>query len=219
MIDQCWTGKPHRVISALNEVHGSSDHNLISVLVRTKDRLIATQEVVKRLWKDLSPEKFREEIGKNDWTQFFSTDNLDLMITIFEEEVEAALDRIIPMKCVQIRRNNQNWVDLETKSLMSQRDILRELARQSNSLEDWTAYRVCRNKTTKLLRRKKTEHFSTLYDSFKIKNDVKSIYRTAKSSIGRTDPGTPASFVWEGKYVRKPVELANILQIFFARKI
>ena len=67
LVDQCWVNRPNRVISQQNEVRSSSDHNNISVLVRTKDRMTATQEVLKMTWKDFSPENFRNEIRKIDW--------------------------------------------------------------------------------------------------------------------------------------------------------
>ena len=54
LVDQVWINRPQRIVSHQNEVRGSSDHNLISILVRTKDRLVASQEVRKRSWKDFS---------------------------------------------------------------------------------------------------------------------------------------------------------------------
>ena len=67
LVDQCWVNRPDRVISHTNETRGSSDHNFISVLLRTKDKFTNSQEVKKRCWKSFCPIKFREMIGGIDW--------------------------------------------------------------------------------------------------------------------------------------------------------
>ena len=59
LVDQCWVNRPNRIISHLNEVRSSSDHNNISVLVRTKDKMVASQGIIKRTWKDFSSDNFQ----------------------------------------------------------------------------------------------------------------------------------------------------------------
>ena len=51
LVDQCWVHQPQRVISHQNEARGCSDHNVTSVILRTKDRLAAPKERRKRRWK------------------------------------------------------------------------------------------------------------------------------------------------------------------------
>ena len=171
LVDQCWVNRPNRIISHQNQVRSSSDHNNISVLVRTKDRMTDSQEILKRSWKDFSPELFRQEISKLDWSSFYQTENLDLMNTIFEENVLSALEKVAPMKLVQLRKNHRNWVDQEVKDLMLTRDSLREHARLSDDQEIWKNYRKTKNQCTKLLKTKKVVYFSELYKSFEEKND------------------------------------------------
>ena len=56
LVDRCWSSRPDRIVSWLNESRGRSDHNYIDILLRTKDRKERTQEVRKRVWKDFQPE-------------------------------------------------------------------------------------------------------------------------------------------------------------------
>ena len=205
LVDHCWVSRPQRIVSHLNEARGSSDHNLISLLVRTKDKMVASQELLKRSWKDFSPSKFQQELSQIDWSSFYQTENLDLMNTMFEEYVGAALDRVIPIKQIQMRKNHRNWVDGELKDLMTLRDSLRETARLSASQADWDSYRITRNKCTKMLRRKKVEHTAAVYDSFKEKKDTKNIFKVTKYILGWVNSGQPTCFIWEGKVVRKPI--------------
>ena len=105
LVDQCWVNNPNRIISHQNELRGSSDHNLITVLVRTKDRCQATQEVSNRMWRNFCPVTFRERIKNIDWGEFYGTDSLDVKNTIFEEKVEQILEDLAPMRTIQIRKN------------------------------------------------------------------------------------------------------------------
>ena len=219
LVDHCWVSRPQRIVSHLNEVRASSDHNLISLLVRTKDKMCVSQELLKRSWKDFSPTKFQQELGMIDWSSFYQTDNLDYMNTFFEEHVGAALEKVIPIKLIQVRKNHCNWIDSELKDLMSLRDRRRETARLSSLQADWDSYRSTRNKCTKMLRRKKVEHSAALYDSFKDTKDTKNIFKVTKDILGWVNSGQPTCFIWEGKITRKPAELANIFQNYFSKKI
>ena len=220
-VDQCWLNFPQNIISHMNEVRSSSDHNLISILVKTKGKITAPLVIEKRTWKDFSPENFRQEVRNLDWSLFNETENLDTLNTIFEENVRMALDKTIPMKFIQSRKNHRNWVDHELKTLMQKRDNLRESARLSASPDDWHEYRQTRNRCTKMLRNKikKTGYMTSLYNTFKENRDIKGMYKTTKDILGWSPAAQPTSFIWEGKYVQQPAELANILQTYFTRKI
>ena len=219
LVDQCWVSLPQRIVSCTNEVRASSDHNLVSTLVRTKDKLAGSQEILKRTWKNFSLDNFRLEVSQLDWTTFHETENLDILNTIFEENVNSALEKVAPLKSVQIRKNHRNWVDLELKQLMASRDSLRETARQSSSQLDWDNYKITRNRCNKMLLRKKHEYVAKLYDSFQDKKDTKNIYKITKDILGWTTAGPPTCLLWEEKLARKPAEIANILQKIFTEKI
>ena len=105
------------------------------------------------------------------------------------------------------------------KSNMRSRDDMREKARQTESETDWLEYRQRRNKCTKMLKRKKEQYISALYDSQLEKNNVRGIYRTTKQILGWESAGQPTSFLIGGKLLRKPVDIANEIQNFYERKI
>ena len=132
LVDHIWMDKPNRIISHQNELRASSDHNVISVIVRTKDRCYAAQEMKGRCWKKFSQVIFREKISTIDWTPLFLSDNLDVKNTIFEEEIGKILEKMAPMKYNQVRKIFRNWVDDKSKNLMEKRDLLREKAKQTD---------------------------------------------------------------------------------------
>ena len=123
---------------------------MISVLVRTKDRITATQEVKKRIWKLPYVSKYREEISSIDWDDFYSATDLSVKNSIFEQKVVAAIEKFAPMKKIQLHINHRNWLDEECKNLMKERDNMRESAKVSGDQNEWRQYRSLRNRCTAL---------------------------------------------------------------------
>ena len=153
LLDQCWVNNPQRIISHSNEKCGSSDHNFISVIIRTNDTFPAGQEMCKRVWKNFDPKVFRHQVSLIDWKDFYGTKNVELKNSIFEGNIYKILDRLKQYKNIQIRRvKMRNWVDAELKDLMNSRDKQREVAKYTDREEDWAKYRFLRNSCTKMIK-------------------------------------------------------------------
>ena len=153
LVDQCWLNMPQRLFSHTNETRGSSDHNFISVLLRTKERNLPAQEMRKRQWSLFNPATYREKISRIDWTSFYSSQNLDILNTIFEENVGRILESEAPMRNIQRRKSHRNWVDADIKTAMRLRDLQRDKAKITDDNYDWISYRRMRNDCSKLLKR------------------------------------------------------------------
>ena len=141
LIDQCWLNRPQRLISQHNELRGSSDHNMISVIMRTKDKIHSPQVIRKRLWKFFSLTSYREEVKQIDWSPLTQSTDVNFMNNYFEQKLGEILDKYAPMCNVQIRIFFRNWLDNDCKNLMLKRDKQREIAKISDSSEDWSEYK------------------------------------------------------------------------------
>ena len=219
LLDQCWTNRPQCIISHQNEVRSYSDHNLICVTLRTKDKIVTPQEIYKRICRNFDLYSYRAGIGAINWSPLFNTTDLNVMNTVFEEEVGKVLEAHTPLKSIQVRKNHCNWLDTEVIHTMRDGDNHRESARLTGSQADWSAYRLLRNKCTKMLRNKKNKYMSGMYNSYHSKQDISSIYRTTKEILGWAGTTQPTCFLINGTLIRKPVELANALQSHFINKI
>ena len=135
LIDHCWVARPDRVINWENTPRGRSDHNYISVTLRTKNKVINCQEVTKRLWKNFVPQHFSDRIATLDWNDFYSCDNIDLLNSMFVEKVGTILDQMAPMKSFQTRRSYSNWMDSDILDKMQDRDLLRDIAKETDSMK------------------------------------------------------------------------------------
>ena len=110
LIDQCWINRPQRLISQQNELRGSSDHNMISVIYRTKDKIHSPQVIRKRLWKNFSLNKYREEVKNIDWSPLTKSTDVNFMNNFFEQKLVEILNKNAPMCNVQIRKKFQKLV-------------------------------------------------------------------------------------------------------------
>ena len=162
LVDQCWSTRPDRIVSWLNETRGWSDHNYTDILLRTKDRKDRTQEIKKRVWKNFQPEEFRNKISKIEWGNFYNCENIDIVNDTFEQKIGDILNTMAPMKNIQLRQKYANWLDEEISQKMKDRDVLREVARGTDNDQDWISYRNARNECSKILKEKEKNNFLKL---------------------------------------------------------
>ena len=80
-----------------------------------------------------------------DWEKIYEMEDVDIANDYFETEVTAILDELCPMKTTQFINNFKPWINRETRDKMEARDIAIEIARRTNSDEDWRLYRKLRN--------------------------------------------------------------------------
>ena len=210
-VDHCWTNVTDRVINHSNVVRTGSDHNVISIRLRMKDRVLDIREKEKRIRKNMDPEHFKELVKQADWTELLLSDNIDVMNGILEKVIRDALDEVAPIKTIQTRKNFKNWISQDLKNKMKHRDQLRETARESKRDEDWDAYKTARNAVTKQTKKSKNEHFEKMYDKLADNNDTKGVFGTTKELLGLNNDTSPRSFLVNGQLVRKPKDLANVL--------
>ena len=155
LLDQCWLARQDRIISHANELRGSSDHNLISIILRTKDKITAHRKWGKDPGIKILLKFLKKEISNIDWTPLYQSENIDFKNTYFEEQVCAILEKHAPMKCLQIRSNYRNWVDQNIQNLISEQDAQKEKVRTTNDQFDWFCYRQLHNNCTKMLKKTK----------------------------------------------------------------
>ena len=157
-------------------------------------------------------EKYKTDIAALDWTTFYQTSDLDILNSIFEENVLSVLDAAAPVKTVQRRKRYRNWVSQEMKAKMKQRDELRNKARDSNRMEDWQSYRNARNECVQGLRVCKQQFHQKLFEQMEQEKTTRGLYSLTKELCGVKSGGTPQQFISEGKIIMKKVNglLRNI---------
>ena len=218
-VDHIWTNAHNRIISHSNTVRSGSDHNVVSVLVRLKDRVQQKQEILKRIKKNMDPQKLKDKMRQVDWTSLLACEDINLVNHMLESTIREAYDQEAPLRKIQCRRNYRGWVTDSLKIKMAARDKIREEARLSKNKETWSKYKKIKNEITKETRKTKKDHFLKIYTTLQDNNDSKGIYQTTKGLLGWNRDMGPRSFLWEGNIWRKPLDLANIQSKFFEMKM
>ena len=219
ILDHILTNLPGNIMSTANTVRSSSDHNVISLIIRTRDRKEQCQEVLRRDRSKINVERYIMKIKNIDWKELFESTDINIINSVFETKVGAILEEEAPLKSYQHRSNFKSWLTPELKLQMEIRDTKRELARQTNDKKHWKEYRVERNKCSKNLHKVDREFHNKLYRKFEETHDVKSIYKTTRRLLNWKGGGGPQSFLKNGLLVRRPIELANLQMEFFNDKV
>ena len=219
LIDHCWLNAPGKLIFHRNVVRSFSDHNLVLVSCKTRNRIENRHDIVKRSRKYLDVEKYKTDIGNIDWTDLYESQNIDVINDIFVKKILEILDEAAPRRVFQNRKLFRKWVSEDMKVQMRDRDILRERARLSGMQEDWEFYRRSRNKCVRDLQRCKNDFYSKLFDKIQSENDMKSLYGLTKEITGGNNGNLPQQLLRQGILVRKPAEMANFLMDFYKKKV
>ena len=94
----------------MNLVRASSDHNLIAVYVRMKDKIQMRQEVMVRDRRNMDAQRVKDIVIQIDWTQLYQATDINIMNDILETELSTVYNEEAPIKKIQIRRNHRCWV-------------------------------------------------------------------------------------------------------------
>ena len=218
-IDHIWVNRPQMVLDVQNIRRPVADHNLIVINYRTKGTLTNPLEIIKRSLTNFDPKMYLEEIKKINWEPMYHFREIDPAITFFQENVLQIYNKMAPMKKIQPRKRNSNWVTFLTREKMLLRDQKHFLATSTQKNEDWLDYRILRNLCTKMVKSDRKLHFQKMNKIFEEENDSKGLYNHAKNRMGVVKNGKPTFFTVEGKIITSPKMLANIQIEYFHKKI
>ena len=219
IVDHIWTDSPESIMSTSNTVRSASDHNVITAVLRTKNRKLHVHDITKRNMKNFNLTTYRNKIQAIDWREFYSSQDINVLNDIFVRKVGDILEEVAPLKTYQYRKNFKNWVTPELKNQMELRDLKRERARITNDPEKWKEYRTERNSCTKNLLKVKTQHHKELFEKFEKTHDTKNIYNTARRILNWGGAEAPQTLISGGLVVRRPVDLANCQMDYFVEKV
>ena len=219
LIDHCWVNCLERVISKRNLVRAAGDHNTLEIIIRMKGENCKSQNIVKRNWKKMIPERMKASVASIQWEQLYRIEQLDLANSWFTDKITQILDQEAPWVTIQARRRFRNWITAETKDFMDQRDKMREMARGSKTAEHWSRYKALRNICTARTKSDRTNFYTNKYLELEKNMDIKGAYSLMKDQAGWKKGGPPSQFIVEGNTINSPQLLANAQMEFFQQKL
>ena len=185
-----WTNCPQRTQKLYNIIRGSSDHNIVGLEISTKDIKINGSTVWKRCWKTFNRVRCLDNFRQTNWTDILEQTDVDIASSLLEDKICAIMDKEAPMKVIQHRTKYREWVSEDTKLEMEERDSAREVARITDSENDWAKFRQLRNSCTKKLRQDKAKNLKDIYDTIEqrkiLLNCFQQQQKTTKLDFHRT---------------------------------
>ena len=104
---------------------------------------------------------------------------MNTAVGLLSSKLTSILDRLAPVKKIQIRSQYVPWLTNETKKLMQDRDDAQKHASNTQSGENWQAYKHLRNTVNNRLKSEKRNWLTHQFDEKS--NDSSKLWRSIKS--------------------------------------
>ena len=219
LIDQCWGNNVQKISNVKNFTRGTADHNVIALTYRLKGNVMNSLETKGRDRRNYSEEEFKRQIALQDWRDIFEEQNVDIAVYKFETKFLKVLDTMAPMKKFQPRGRRSDWISVDTKRRMKERDVMRDNAVRSSQLEEWKEYRALRNLCNRLVKKDRQENLEKHLKNLHDKKDSKGLYNLVKKKMGWKKTGAPEIFVVNGQKISNPRKMAMIQMETFRNKV
>ena len=113
----------------------------------------------------------------------FVFDTIDDILDGWQKLFISALDEHAPMRSKRVRKKRQpDWMSPEILHLINERDKLLRKVRVTNSVSDWSEYRLARNKATCKLREGKRKYYQSALR--KNRSNPKRLWKHKKNLAG-----------------------------------
>ncbi len=132
-----------------------SDHRMVYCELQLKDYKPPPKFVKFRDFKHFHRDMFLETLELCNWHEFLRTQDINMKISLFNKYLIESFDQHAPYKTVRISKKPAPWLTDEIRRLMKSRD--RQLCefKRSDSSDDWSKYKVLRNKSLAVIRQRK----------------------------------------------------------------
>ena len=215
-LDHIYTNKPEKCSEAYTEYRGS-DHKLIKVTRYCKSLKSNIRYVRKRVYKNFCAAKFCEEVRQISWYDVYMCDNPSQAAELLTNKLSYILDKMSPIRTIQVRKKYVPWLSLATKELMKERDAAQTKAATSRCQDDWRAFKNLRNITTARIRAEKKAWEQSKLDISQL--DPRSIWSSVKSWLSWGNAGPPTKLFVNGEMLTSPARLATAMNSFFLTKV
>ena len=218
-LDHVYTNRPLKISPVNTHNCGGSDHKLLFTIRYAKNIKEKAKYVTKRCYKNFCPQTFINAVQRISWWSLYQCDEVDTAQMILSNHLTSILDRMAPIRTIQVRDRYAPWLSNETKEMMTNRNIAQARASQTKSNEDWKYFKSLRNKVNNRLKKEKENWQKQKLSKCESETNTGIIWKNVKSWIGWSTSGSPSQLFSGGQLLRKPSEIAECMNNFFVNKI
>ena len=200
---------------------GSSDH-MGTILTKSSREIRSNpRSVKKRIYKNFDKQKFRQDIIKAKEDGLFdpihNTESEENAYDTFVKVFTGVLDKHAPVKVILNRNNYVPYLNSDLKTLMLERNLLKEVAAKTGSSDDYDKYKQKRNEVTTRLKDAEVNHNKAKFSEDNLGSAE--VWKSAKQILGANRSSFPTQILAEGKLISNPLEMAKAVNKFFLNKI
>ena len=216
-LDHLYTNRPDKMSLVQTYYTGVSDHKLLKFTRFSKSFRPRPRFIRKRMYKDFDADKYIESLAASNLEEVLDCIDVNEASELLVNKINKVLDKMAPIRTVQVRAKYAPWLSRDTKDLQTSRNNAQKTAAQTDSPEDWRIFRALRNQVTSRLRADKREWEKANLDDKE--NTPTEIWSKVRAWLGWGGGGTPTQILSEGQVVTSPAGLSNCMNKFFLNKI
>ena len=166
-----------------------------------------------RNWNNVTSEKILDLLEQSGVIEtIFQYTDPDVVFNIIMEEYNKVINTLAPVRRVQVRSQEDIYLDEETIDLKMLLDITLTEYYQTRDPSTYRLYKRKRNLFSKHCKKKEKQFYESNF------SNTKSAWRFIQSRTKDDSIQTPVCIVDKGKKIRKPKELAQHFSDFFSHK-
>ena len=221
-IDHCYSNVPEKLSSPEVVAVGDSDHLGIIVKKFSRAEPLKPKTVTKRSYKNFNIEEFLTDIlNSNIDRDVTACSHVEEAAKVFQDSFRSILDKHAPVKTFQMGKHYSPYVSDQTKTLMKERNILKELAATTGDKEFEKKFKKKGKDIKKSLKEDEKKYYER---DFGETMNPSSAWRTARVILGDNSNLAPTAIKTtsdkgEVENVTNPKKLANLFNGFFRRKV
>lgn len=162
LIDHIWSSQPEKNTGCYIINIDLSDHFPILAEFRLKSTRKETNNVFKRTFSATQTENFLEDLAAVDWSQIFTTEDVESAYNLFYEIFHRLFQLHFPVKRMPLRRKNKlcPYITPALQKSIREKNRLERLAKKW-PLTYRNTYKNYRNKLTSVIRMAKKNYYRT----------------------------------------------------------
>ena len=161
--------------------------------------------------------EYRQKLNLCDWDM----NNLSIedQVKKISTNITHAANQSIPNKVVTIRPRDLPWIHNEIRKEIRKRNKIHQLAKRTNTPENWKLFREARNHVTLLIRKAKLNYFNKLATNLHQGNlTAKQWWKVAKQFLRQNSETNISLLIENNKQYCDPTDKANLLNNYFCEQ-
>ena len=167
---------------------------------------------MKRCFKSFDSEVFCNEVRKISWFDLYMCDDVTEAANYLINTLTCILDKMAPVKKIQVRKKYAPWLSKETKEIIRRRDEAQSKAARSREQDDFRLYKNLRNTVANRIKLEKKKWEKDKLDS--ATNDPGALWGNVKTWLGWGNHGPPNRLFHGGRMMSSPSDLSRTMNSF-----